>query len=106
MPRPKSLQNRLVVRLDEREARVYNADLKNHPIIDPRAPVGHETVDRLHHAAKLTKKFRKIRFHPRVFIAQSLLCRLTGRQIGRDHVPTIAETGGSIGIWRFFPSLD
>jgi len=31
---------------------------------------------------------------------------LTGRQVSRDHAKAIAETGGSIGIWHFFPSLD
>jgi membrane dipeptidase len=31
---------------------------------------------------------------------------LTGRQVSRDHARAIAETGGSIGIWHFFPSLD
>src|SRR6266566_3736540 len=31
---------------------------------------------------------------------------LAGRQISRDHARAIAETGGSIGIWHFFPSLD
>jgi hypothetical protein len=31
---------------------------------------------------------------------------LAGRQISRDHAHAIAETGGSIGIWHFFPSLD
>jgi len=31
---------------------------------------------------------------------------LTGRQVGRDHARMIAETGGSIGIWHFFPNLD
>jgi membrane dipeptidase len=31
---------------------------------------------------------------------------LQGRQITPDHARTIAETGGSIGIWHFFPSLD
>ena len=31
---------------------------------------------------------------------------LTGRQISSDHARAIAETGGSIGIWHFFPSLD
>ena len=30
---------------------------------------------------------------------------LTGRQISPDHARAIAETGGSIGIWHFFPSL-
>ncbi len=31
---------------------------------------------------------------------------LTGRQISRDHARVIAETGGAIGIWHFFPSLE
>src|SRR4051794_6982780 len=31
---------------------------------------------------------------------------LTGRQITPDHARAIAETGGSIGIWHFFSSLD
>ena len=31
---------------------------------------------------------------------------LTARQISRDHARLIAETGGAIGIWYFFPSLE
>jgi membrane dipeptidase len=31
---------------------------------------------------------------------------LKGRQISRDHARAIAETGGAIGVWHFFPSLD
>jgi membrane dipeptidase len=31
---------------------------------------------------------------------------LGGRQIGPDHARAIAETGGSVAIWHFFPSLD
>ncbi len=31
---------------------------------------------------------------------------LKGRQVSRDHALVIAETGGSIGVWHFFPSLD
>jgi len=31
---------------------------------------------------------------------------LAGRQISRDHARAIAETGGAIGIWHFFPSLE
>jgi membrane dipeptidase len=31
---------------------------------------------------------------------------LTGRQVTPDHARAIAETGGSVGIWHFFPSLD
>jgi membrane dipeptidase len=31
---------------------------------------------------------------------------LIGRQISSDRARAIAETGGSVGIWHFFPSLD
>src|SRR3954462_3686918 len=31
---------------------------------------------------------------------------LTARQISPDHARAIAETGGAIGIWHFFPSLE
>ena len=31
---------------------------------------------------------------------------LKERQISRDHARAIAETGGAIGIWHFFPSLE
>lgn len=31
---------------------------------------------------------------------------LKGRQIGADHARIVAETGGSVGIWHFFPTLD
>jgi membrane dipeptidase len=31
---------------------------------------------------------------------------LAGRQVSRDHARAIAETGGAIGIWHFFPGLD
>jgi membrane dipeptidase len=31
---------------------------------------------------------------------------LVGRQISRDHARAIAETGGAIGIWHFFPSIE
>jgi len=29
---------------------------------------------------------------------------LKGRQITRDHAHAIAETGGAVGIWHFFPA--
>ena len=31
---------------------------------------------------------------------------LAGRQISRDHARALADAGGSIGIWHFFPSLE
>ena len=30
----------------------------------------------------------------------------SGRQVSPDYARAIAETGGSVGIWHFFPSLD
>ena len=31
---------------------------------------------------------------------------LKGRQISADHARAIAGTGGSVGVWHFFPNLD
>jgi membrane dipeptidase len=31
---------------------------------------------------------------------------LTARQISRDHARAVAETGGAVGIWHFFPNLE
>jgi membrane dipeptidase len=31
---------------------------------------------------------------------------LAGRQFSRDHARAVAETGGSVGVWHFFPNLD
>ena len=31
---------------------------------------------------------------------------LAGRQVSPDHARAVAETGGSVGIWHFFPGLD
>jgi membrane dipeptidase len=31
---------------------------------------------------------------------------LAGRQVSSGHAQAIAETGGSVGIWHFFPSID
>ena len=31
---------------------------------------------------------------------------LEPRQVSRDHARAVAETGGAVGIWHFFPSLD
>jgi len=31
---------------------------------------------------------------------------LTGRQITAEHARVVAATGGAIGIWHFFPSLE
>jgi membrane dipeptidase len=45
--------------------------------------------------------------HTALFASQAMgPTPLRGRQISPDHARAIAETGGSIGIWHFFPSLD
>ena len=31
---------------------------------------------------------------------------LGDRQVGHDYARAIAETGGSVGVWHFFPSID
>ena len=31
---------------------------------------------------------------------------LASRQVSRDHARAVAETGGAVGVWHFFPSLD
>ncbi len=31
---------------------------------------------------------------------------LAARQVSRDHARALADTGGAIGIWHFFPDLD
>jgi membrane dipeptidase len=32
--------------------------------------------------------------------------RLSGRQVSRDHARAIADTGGVVAVWHFFPSID
>src|SRR5580658_5871841 len=68
--------------------------------------VAHATEDMVNHAVKVATK-------PVLLSHTALLgsCAmgptpLTGRQVSPDHARAIAETGGSIGIWHFFPSLD
>jgi membrane dipeptidase len=68
--------------------------------------VAHATEDTVEQATKVATK-------PLLLSHTALLgskamgpTPLTGRQISRDHARAIAETGGSIGIWHFFPSID
>ena len=68
--------------------------------------VAHATEDMVNQAVKVATK--------PVLLSHTALSRsramgptpLSGRQISPDHARAIAETGGSIGIWHFFPSLD
>ena len=68
--------------------------------------VAHATEDMVNQAVKVATK--------PVLLSHTALSRsramgpnpLSGRQINPDHARAIAETGGSIGIWHFFPNLD
>jgi membrane dipeptidase len=67
--------------------------------------VAHATEDMVNQAVKVATK--------PVLLSHTALSRsramgptpLSGRQISPDHARAIAETGGSIGIWHFFPNL-
>jgi len=68
--------------------------------------VAHATEDTVKQAIKVATK-PLLLSHTALSGSQAMgPTPLTGRQISRDHARAIAETGGSIGIWHFFPSLD
>jgi membrane dipeptidase len=68
--------------------------------------VAHATEDTVKQAAKVATK-PLLLSHAALFESKAMgPTPLRGRQISRDHARVIAETGGSIGIWHFFPSLD
>jgi membrane dipeptidase len=67
--------------------------------------VAHATADTVKHAVKVsTRPLLLSHTALRDSKAQGLT-PLTERQITPDHARALAETGGSIGIWHFFPSL-
>jgi membrane dipeptidase len=68
--------------------------------------VAHSTEDMVKQAVKVSTK-------PLLLSHTALLgsraqgqTPLAARQVSRDHARAVAETGGSIGVWHFFPSLD
>lgn len=68
--------------------------------------VAHATEDMVKQAVKVATK-PLLLSHTALSGSQAMgPTPLQGRQITPDHAQTIAETGGSIGIWHFFPSLD
>ena len=68
--------------------------------------VAHATEDMVKQAVRIATK-PLLLSHTALFESKAMgPTPLTGRQIGLDHARAIAETGGSIGIWHFFPSLD
>jgi membrane dipeptidase len=70
-------------------------------------------VDLAHGTTDMVKQALKVTAKP-VLLSHTALAGskamgttpLVGRQISRDHARAIGETGGSIGIWHFFPSLE
>jgi len=68
--------------------------------------VAHATEETVKQATKVATK-PLLLSHTALFESRAMgPTPLKGRQISRDHARAIAETGGSIGIWHFFPSLD
>ena len=68
--------------------------------------VAHATEDMVKQAVKIATK-PLLLSHTAVLGSRAMgPTPLTGRQITPDHARAIAGTGGSIGIWHFFPSLD
>jgi membrane dipeptidase len=68
--------------------------------------IAHATEDMVNQAVKVATK-PLLLSHTALFGSQAMgPTPLSGRQISPDHARAIAETGGSIGIWHFFPSLD
>jgi membrane dipeptidase len=70
-------------------------------------------VDVAHATADTVKQAAKVASRPLLLSHTALRgskaqgpTPLTERQITPDHARAIAETGGSIGIWHFFPSLE
>jgi len=68
--------------------------------------VAHATEDAVKQATKVATK-PLLLSHTALFGSRAMgPTPLRGRQISRDHARAIADTGGSIGIWHFFASLD
>ena len=65
------------------------------------------------HAPRLSMQALRVATQPLLLSHAAILgLRATGRtplkaqQVSADHARAIAETGGAVGIWHFFPSLD
>jgi membrane dipeptidase len=68
--------------------------------------VAHATEDMVKQAVRIATK-PLLLSHTALSRSQAMgPTPLSGRQISPDHARAIAETGGSVGIWHFFPSLD
>jgi membrane dipeptidase len=68
--------------------------------------VAHATEDMAKQAAKVATK-PLLLSHTAVLGSRAMgPTPLGGRQVSPGHAQAIAETGGSVGIWHFFPSID
>jgi membrane dipeptidase len=68
--------------------------------------VAHATEDMVKQAVKIATK-PLLLSHTAVSGSRAMgPTPLAGRQVSPDHACAIAETGGSVGIWHFFPSLE
>jgi membrane dipeptidase len=68
--------------------------------------VAHATEDAAKQAVKVATK-PLLLSHTAVLGSRAMgPTPLTGRQVSPDHARAIAETGGAIGIWHFFSSLE
>jgi membrane dipeptidase len=68
--------------------------------------VAHASDDTAKHAVKVATK-PLLLSHTALYGSPAMgPTPLRGRQVTPDHARAIAESGGSIGIWHFFPSLD
>jgi membrane dipeptidase len=68
--------------------------------------VAHATEDTVKQAVKVATK-PLLLSHTALAASQAMgPTPLRGRQVSRDHAQAIAETGGSVGLWHFFPSLE
>ena len=68
--------------------------------------VAHATEDMAKQAVKVATK-PLLLSHTAVLGSRAMgPTPLGGRQVSPGHAQAIAETGGSVGIWHFFPSID
>ena len=68
--------------------------------------VAHATEDTAKQAVKVATK-PLLLSHTAVLDSRAMgPTPLKGRQVSPGHARAIAETGGSVGIWHFFPSID
>lgn len=68
--------------------------------------VAHATEDTVKQAVKVATK-PLLLSHTAVSGSRAMgPTPLAGRQVSAGHARAIAETGGSVGVWHFFPSLD